>query len=373
MASKFPMTTGAEPTNGQPAGQALPNQAADEPFEALQNLLVGERVSDLRRQIEVLRATLATLERELESLNDAQSLAEKIKPGLAPAISASIRESREEMVGALSPIIDRLIGKSVRESQESMVDALYPIIGRLVARAVTEALRDLAHRIDTQMRSTFGLQSTVRRLQARLSGVSEAELAIRDALPFQVLQLFLIHRETGLLLHVLNQDPNLSADSDIISSMLTAIRDFAEDAFGRGQEGELDEVQYGGRRIVIESARYAYIALVITGNYPGGLRTQVRERLLEIEYRYNVVLRSYAGNAARLEGVAVLLAPLLAQAASPPRHRVNPSDPARPLRHELKMRPAFAVRLTFFLTTLVFILAGWRMWHTLSNLPNLFP
>jgi hypothetical protein len=360
------------PLNGRATSGDLPSPVEDAAFETLQGLVMGEyreRIGDLRSHVERLHTTLAELEHEIELLNDVERLAAKIQPSLAPAISASINESREEMVGALYPIIDRLIGTSVRESQDSMVDALYPIIGRLVTRAVTEALRDLAHRIDDQMRATLDIKRLMRRVQGRIAGLSEAELALREALPFQVLQIFLIHRETGLLLHVLSQDPALSADSDVISGMLTAIRDFADDAFGRGQEGELDEVQYGGRRIVIESARYAYVATVIEGIYPGGFRTQVRERLLTIEQQSSAALRTYDGDASRFEAAGVHLAPLLIKAVAKQPKESRPPNTVPLLRYEPELQPAFSVRLTFVLMIFVLLLTVWRVLHTLYSLP----
>ena len=189
----------AEELNGHVAPDDLTAFDDDESLEALRGILLGEyrdRVTELRTQIRQLQTMLDDVEQQVELLNDPNLLAEKITPSLAPAISTSIRESRE-----------------------AMVDALHPIMGRLVTRAVAEALRELVRRIDTQMRSTFSFKNVTRRMQARIAGVSDAELALRDALPFQIYAIFLIYRESGLLLRVLSPDPELSADSDIISGM----------------------------------------------------------------------------------------------------------------------------------------------------------
>jgi hypothetical protein len=362
-------------------------QENDPVLAELQGLLFDQyraRIIDLRTHLNQLQSSLEGVEREVAQLNDIERLAEKIKPSLAPAISASIHESREEMVEALSPIItrlistsihdsrdsmvqallpiiDRLISKGVRESSDGMVDALYPIIGRLVSRAVSEALRELVRRIDDQMRATFDVKLVVRRMQARIMGIPEAELALRSVLPFQVLQIFLIHRETGLLLNVLAQDPEQTTDSDIISSMLTAIRDFAQDAIGRGEEGDLDEVQYGDKQILIETARYIYIALVAQGIEPIGFRARVRERLVTIEQSFLSLLRNYDGNAAPFAPTTAMLQPLLIQASTAstgiPAHAV-------PLvRQPAEFRLAPAVRLTFALVIVVVLLSMWRVWH----------
>lgn len=392
--------TTQEHSNGAPTppGHAPPdgwspaetNAALDE----LQVLLFGperERLSELYAHLNQLDQSLSAVEREVQRLNDIEALAEKIRPSLAPAISASVRESREGMVEALSPIIDRLIttsiqnsrdsmvnallpiidrliSTSVRESRESMVDALYPIIGRLVSRAVSQALRDLVRRIDDQMRAALDVKLMVRRLQARMAGISEAELALRSVLPFQVLQIFLIHSETGLLLNVLAQDAELAADSDLISGMLTAIRDFAQDAIGRGQEGDLDEVQYGDKRILIETARYLYIALVTEGIEPLGFRADVRDHLLDIEQGYLSLLRNYDGNAAPFAATTAVLQPLLVKVTV----RAEDGAPLGPLhavplvRQQVRARLAPVVRLTYALVLVVLLLALWRAWQTWS-------
>ena len=181
-----------------------------------------------RGQINVLQTDLDRLRHSLndveEQINDQDALVTTIKPAIADAIGASIHESREEMV-----------------------DALYPIMGRLVSRAVAESIRDLARSIDMRMRNAFSLRALARRTKARVSGVSDSALLMRDALPYVVVEIFLIHRKQGLLLaHVAQPQAGDSAasraESEMIGSMLTAIQDFAGDAFGRGEMGSLNDV-----------------------------------------------------------------------------------------------------------------------------------
>jgi hypothetical protein len=111
-----------------------------------------------------------------------------------------------------------------------------------------------------------------------------------------VTEIFLIHRETGLLLLHISRDPEAASDSDLISSMLTAIRDFAHDAFGRGQEGHLEEIEYGERHILIETAQRAYLAVVVDGIEPPGFRGAMREQIIEVNHTYEAALRDYDGN-----------------------------------------------------------------------------
>jgi hypothetical protein len=223
-------------------------------------------------------------------------------------------------------VLGDAIRRKIRDAREEMVEALYPIIGQAVVRAVSEAIRDLARAVDAQMRTSLGPRAIWRRWQARLRGVSGAEMALRESLPFEVAEVFLIHRETGLLLWHVSRDPDASPDSDLISGMLTAIRDFAQDAFGRGKAGQLDEIQYGERCILIEAARHAYLAVVVNGVEPPGFRAEMRERIIEIEHGYEGVLRYYEGDPTPLAPVEGTLRSLITtaepRALSPAQKRV---------------------------------------------------
>jgi hypothetical protein len=196
----------------------------------------------------------------------------------------------------ITPVLGRAIRRSIRDARDEMIEALYPIIGQTTVRAVSEAIRDLARTIDAQMRTSITPQVIGRRLRGQVSGFSGAEMTLREALPFNVAEVFLIHRESGLLLWHISRDPDASSDSDLISGMLTAIRDFVKESFGRGEEGQLDEIQYGERRILLEAAQHAYLAVVIDGIEPPGFRADMRERIIEVEYAHERTLHPYQGD-----------------------------------------------------------------------------
>jgi hypothetical protein len=143
-------------------------------------------------------------------------------------------------------------------------------------------------------------------------------MALREALPFEVEEVFMIHRASGLLVQHISRDSSVLEDSDIISSMLTAIRDFTAEAFGRGQQGSLDEIQYGDRRILIEAAEHAYLAVVVDGVEPAGFRAEMREQVMKLEGDYADVLREYNGDPVQLAVAATSLQSLMRGAQNQP-------------------------------------------------------
>jgi hypothetical protein len=315
------------PQHGQPDESAPPS---DPSVEELRSILFDR----YRLRIAELEAELDDLERQI---NDSDALA-----------------------AIIAPIIGHAIRRKIRDAREEMIEALYPIIGQTVVRAVSEAIRDLARNIDAQMRTSFSPRAVWRRLQAQVSGVSGAEMALRDSLPFAVDQVFLIHRETGLLLWYVSQSIDDSFDSDLISGMLTAIRDFVEDTFGRGESGDLDAIQYGDRRILIETAQYAYLAVVVDGIEPSGFRAEMRERIIDINHSHEDTLREYNGDNRPLAPVEPSLRSLVALA-----------EP-RELSGTQKRVLAVVSALTVLCLAVVCLSGGWA-WRATHATPTPLP
>jgi hypothetical protein len=121
-------------------------------------------------------------------------------------------------------------------------------------------------------------------------------MVLRDSMPYTVQHVFLIHRETGLLLvHLTPEDIPSEHDPELISAMLTAIRQFAHDAFGAGED-ELDEIQYGSSRILIKSGSLAYAAVVVSGIEPQGYTGLLRGVTAEINIQHEGALKAFAAS-----------------------------------------------------------------------------
>lgn len=291
---------GSETEAASPVVTPIAQAMDEDPLELLRELLLDHyrnRVQELEAETTKARQQLVALETRI---GDTDALMATITPVIAHSIQKSIREAPHDMIDALSPIIADAVRTSIAESREAMVEALYPITGQLVQRAVTEAMRDLARRIDAQMRTTFDLKSIWQRIRIMLGLGPSSEHLLRQALPFQVEEIFLIHRETGLLLQHLRAGLASSVeqpqDAELIGSMLTAIRDFVNDVFGRGGEGQLTQVQHGEKLILLEAAHFSYLAVVVTGVEAQGYRARMREQIFSIDNEYIRPLREFSGD-----------------------------------------------------------------------------
>jgi hypothetical protein len=86
-------------------------------------------------------------------------------------------------------------------------------------------------------------------------------------------------------------------DADMVSGMLTAIRDFVQDAFRNNNNAEsLDALRVGELEVFVEQGPLAVLAGVIRGAAPKELHTLFQETLERIHGRYGRALENFEGD-----------------------------------------------------------------------------
>ena len=130
---------------------------------------------------------------------------------------------------------------------------------------------------------------------------------VKYALVYQVEQVFLIHRETGLLLAHAAADEAHARDPDLVSAMLTAISDFVTDSFDAAGEGGLRNFSVGDRTVLVEAGPAGLLAAVVRGQAPASLFERLQEALELIHLRFRGSLAEFDGDAARFEAALPIL------------------------------------------------------------------
>jgi hypothetical protein len=101
-------------------------------------------------------------------------------------------------------------------------------------------------------------------------------------------------------------------DDDILSSMLTAVGEFVKDSFGSAsEEGELDELQYGKMRIIIEYGKDLYLAVLVKGQESTHLRPEMKKILKIVHRKYARSIDSWDGDLDKFRGSEPILNTLL--------------------------------------------------------------
>jgi OOP family OmpA-OmpF porin len=257
-------------------------------------------IEELRRLL--LPTERARLERVERRLDDRAVTADQVGDVIAGAIAAGGARDAEALDAALQDPVSRAMRRSVREDPQSVADALFPVMGPAIRKAIVETVRGMLESTNRAIEASLSVQGIRWRLEAWRSGKSFAEIVLLHSLVYRVEQLLLIHKETGLLLrHVVAPDA-AAQDPDMVSGMLTAIRDFVRDSFGGKSGDSLDVFQVGELEVLVEDSPRAALAAVVRGHPPPELRVELERALEAIEARFGTALDSFSGDTAPFAG-----------------------------------------------------------------------
>lgn len=255
----------------------------------LRKLLLGRRGDEGER--------LDSVEQTLEQ---PRRLAEYVSRVLPEAVR--LRAKRDQaLTEAMQQPIEDAIASSVKRNPQPIVDAIFPVIGPAIRKAVTSAIRGMVQRLEQAIDLGLSPRALAWRFTAWRTGRPFAEVVLLKTLLYRVEQVFLIHRETGLLLQHVVADAVKAKDADLVSSMLTAIQDFVRDSFDAPEGEALESVRVGDFAVWIEPGRHAVLAAAIRGTAPHELRGVMEQALGSIEADMRPELQNYDGDPARFD------------------------------------------------------------------------
>jgi outer membrane protein OmpA-like peptidoglycan-associated protein len=237
------------------------------------------------------------LEELQHRLDDKQLRTEDLSQIVAEAIALRARRDHS-LQKTLNPVIEEAVRISVKRDPSFLANALYPVIGEAVRKSVAQALRDLAESINQTLERRLSFESLKWRIEGWRTGRDFGEIVLTRSLGYRVEQVFLIHRETGLLLqHVARSNQVL--DSDMVSGMLTAIQDFVRDSFGgKGGQGMRSVEMDDGLNLWAQHGPTTILAAVVSGTPPPELHDLLQRTLERVEAECAPFLTPFQGDAA---------------------------------------------------------------------------
>jgi outer membrane protein OmpA-like peptidoglycan-associated protein len=239
-------------------------------------------------------------------LTDPRRQMEELSRVLPAAISVRSRQDHD-LTDALAPTVAAALQQSVRKNPQPLADAIFPIIGPAIRKAIATALSGMIQSLNQSMAYSLSAQGLKWRLEALRTGKSFAEVVLLKTLLYRVEQVFLIHKDTGLLLQQVSAPGTKSQDADMVSGMLTAIQDFVHDSFASPEGDELEDMRVGDLTVSVERGPQAVLAAVIRGNAPKDLRAVFQEALERIHLQFGTALNEFEGDAAPFAATAPLL------------------------------------------------------------------
>lgn len=252
-----------------------------------------------------------------------QSVEEQAEQSKTVSFEPDLTESLQEPV-------TQCIRKSIQNDASVFANALFPVMGPAIRKSINESLKSLVQSINHSVEQSLSPQGIAWRLEAMRTGQSFAEIVLQKTVIYQVDQVFLIHKDSGLLIQHLHREDVEVGDSDAVSGMLTAIQDFTRDSFSASKDEELDSVNIGQFTVWLERGPYAVLACVVRGVAPYKLRGTMREMLEAVHARYSRHLEHFNGDPTLLEGCRSLLsktlqAELKPEAKKPKKYLLSPT------------------------------------------------
>jgi hypothetical protein len=227
------------------------------------------------------RAALSRVEAILDS---PEALTERVSP---------IMEQRLEVFKKTFPkeyklFVDNLVQDHIKNSQEQIVEVIYPVLGSMVRKYIDHEFQMLKEGIEAKVAMMQEKMNFWKKLKNRFgsnnSSLNAAELIIASSDVPRIKEIYLVERDSGLLLAHASLEDNF--DKDAIAGMLTAIKAFVEDAFKQDKE-QLDSITYDHYKILIQNYRHYYMAAMIEGSISTKERVEIAEKL------YNFILTEY--------------------------------------------------------------------------------
>src|SRR5262245_723941 len=260
---------------------SLPAPSGDPSLDAVRHILLDRELQVLAR----LRKTL----------DDPERLAAAVSDVLSQAVQrAAARDGRLGEV--LAPAVERAARCSIKKDPRTFTGILSPLMGATIRKSIAEALENTLQSLNHALKHSLSLRGLLWRIEAWRAGTTFADVVMRHTLVYRVEHLFLIHKESGLLISHVAGDDAASEDPQLVSGMLTAIQDFVRDSFGRADAAGLDTLRLGDRVLWCEQGALAFLAAVIRGTPPEALHGTLREALAAIHDEWRGPLGDFAGD-----------------------------------------------------------------------------
>ena len=305
----------------------MAEQAQRRAFEAQ----AQEKSTDNNHAFEELRHLIVAPEQEgIATIQERLDNLEKRTADVSVVVAEAIQMRREKgddlaLAAALAPTIQETLRESVRRDPHVLADALFPVMGPAIRKSIAETLRGMLESFNEALEHSLSWRGIKWRIEGFRTGKPFAEIVLMHSLLYRVEQVFLIHRETGLVLNHVVAPSAPAQDAAMVAGLLSAIQQFARDSFQPGQTENLGNMTFDELQIRVVSGPNAVIAAAIRGHAPEAYNLAMNETLEEIQRHYSSALAHFTGDPGPFRAAETQIARLLET-----QYREKPPETRRP-------------------------------------------
>ncbi|MCG8385006.1 MAG: hypothetical protein MJA30_05660 [Cytophagales bacterium] len=241
--------------------------AKDILFYKLKQILFDEEWSESRK-----------LAQKLEEVNNKIENRKELQPRVEPILNDKVDFLQQNFSSLFGPQVTRTIKTQIKESQDEVVEALYPIIGKMIKKYIARELELLSEKIDRQLDNAFSWENLWRKIRAWFGGAAASDMIIRDSVEPRLEQILVIEQRSGLLIGSFSVTPSI--DQDMTAGMITALKSFASDAFYREAE-DLEMIEYETFKLLIRNFQSFYIVAAVSGALTQHFKNHIDDLILD--------------------------------------------------------------------------------------------
>ncbi|MEF8836053.1 MAG: hypothetical protein V5A76_07860, partial [Candidatus Thermoplasmatota archaeon] len=119
--------------------------------------------------------------------------------------------------------------------------------------------------------------------------------------------IFLISQKNSMLILHNTRRLKPDRDSDILASMFDTVQNFIEDSFQDTGDWELNKLEFGDNKVVVERGEYVYMAVVYEGEFTDEKIQEIRNLIERIENEFEEELKEWYGNREELRGIEEII------------------------------------------------------------------
>lgn len=322
------------------------NDAQKNDFIALKNVLFG-------RESAVLDDIRAVVQSHDQKIGTPEQLSDSVADILSGALRGAGIKNRPALASSLAPLIIDGIRSEIRNSRDDIVEALYPIIGRLTSAYVMSVFRDFMDETNKRLEGSLTGRFLWLRLYCLFTGKSYAQALLQRQTSFRIQEIMLIDAQSGSLLDSW-EAPDLALDREAmadkgprVTAMLAAINKFAAEALSAKHQS-LKSIDLGDSQIYLRMTAKFLFAVRCQGLAKAGQVSALDRTIVDVLQLYEPGLNSMDRHTAKQSASASLAA--LAE---------NVQDTLRTKRS----RPVLAIAFFAGLFTLFLGYVVWSSWQ----------
>lgn len=241
----------------------------------------------LQGELEELKGILVDLELSIYNYQELINI-------LLPAVAETIQDKIKQREGAIANIFklgeSKTINEQIENETQVLIEAIYPVIGATISGYIGATISKMNSKVvDALHNKEMGSNET------KLQAISLNDLKAKESNYFKVEMVFLIHKQSNLVIAEKKGLSNKNLTAEFITSVLSSIRNLSHKFYHHNQSNFL-VFNHGENQIVLYAGISAYLAVIAKGNPPKIFLEKLADTLTFLEKNYETCIKLFQGD-----------------------------------------------------------------------------